>query len=466
MTAGRTGFVMQFFYSRNKLERNMMLEKLTNPLREEESHKTFLVLGIFLGLMLSLFMPLFNEPDGQYHLAVSGRIVNTIVDTSRYGEYEIGTGMDGQQSSYEDGTHFEKYYLNKAVFIDAANLPRNIKFTYYNYVYWGHLIPAFGLKIGSLIYPSLGVMVTIGRTLNMLVSVVLVYLIIKRLKAAKLLYLAVYLSPVVLNSFASLSYDSTGYIAVGFLLMQCINLIADREYRITKSSALLTLFSIIFTAKQNYWLLLLLYAYCFVEYQLQDDSKVKQIYRSIRSFLSRHKLLSLIGFALPAFALAYVITLRYGGIVQVAKRFFLTTVFAYSKAFGVNSWFSEPYPSFNNMPTWTTALWVILIFTLLFSLEKFNKRKEVSLLALFLFVLGIVGVYFMQLNYNGASTSYIEGVQGRYFTPTILLLALVTSFTTLTIKVKERYFLTAFAYLTVILTNGMMLFNTIINLMR
>ncbi|MGR1376756.1 hypothetical protein UW650_08435, partial [Streptococcus agalactiae] len=71
---------------------------------DKNLHKTYFILGLTITIVLSLLMPFFNEPDGQYHLAVSGRISNNIIDTSYYGEYNIDSGMRRQSTSYRDGT--------------------------------------------------------------------------------------------------------------------------------------------------------------------------------------------------------------------------------------------------------------------------------------------------------------------------------------------------------------------------
>lgn len=149
---------------------------------DKNLHKTYFILGLTITIVLSLLMPFFNEPDGQYHLAVSGRISNNIIDTSYYGEYNIDSGMRRQSTSYRDGTRFEKYYLNKANFVDGNHLPREINYSKHNFVFWGHLVPAVGLFLGKFVYPSIGVMITVARLFSSFVSITLVALIIRYVK--------------------------------------------------------------------------------------------------------------------------------------------------------------------------------------------------------------------------------------------------------------------------------------------
>ncbi|MEQ9764770.1 DUF2142 domain-containing protein [Streptococcus sp. ZJ151] len=411
-----------------------MKSKLLVLFEESQIHKVFLVLGMSLGTMLCLFMPLFNEPDGQYHLAVSGRIANNIIDTSRYGDPAVASGMLRQKQSYKDGTHFEKYYLNKAYFVKPSSVPRNIRYSKIDFVYWGHIVPAIGLKVGKLIYPSIGVMITAARLTSLIVCVSTLYAIIKRLKAAKYIYFFVFLSPVALNSFASLSYDATGFVLVALFISIVINTIVDGE--LTKRRRLRLYFSgflLIIGAKWNYWLLLVWLP--FLEYHYNPVLEfLRQKLAGVKAYLwSGKKRLLLVG-TLAAFlmlAVMWILSIRHGGLLVVIRRFIMT--FAYSYAgLGVHnndltSWLASPYPTFNFMPTWTTSAWYLFLFLVLLAEDKFIRSKRIAYFALGLFLIGVIGVFYIMLDYNGASTSYIEGVQGRYFTPTLVLLQLFFS---------------------------------------
>lgn len=450
-----------------------MTLKIVNCISDKYLHKIYFVISLFFITLFSIFMPLFNEPDGQYHLAVTGRVAHNIIDTSRYGEKFIGTGVKSQEESYKDKTHFETYYLNKAQFIEPKNLPRNIKFNYYNFVYFGHIIPAIGLIIGKIVYPSIGVMVTFARLTSGLLYTLSVYVIIKKLRKFKLLYTALYLSPVVINSFASLSYDSLGFVIVGLFLMLLINKIEEKdsvkiENNYPKNSFMILLSSLllIFGSKQNYWILLLLLPV----YYYFDNSTFKKWIDNMRMRFSNLTKTQYLGLGLVGLVLmlisSFVISMPYGGILVIARRYFMTIIFSYGKTFGVNSWFSEPYPHINSMPSWTSALWIVLMILILFSEKTTVKHPFIGYYTFALFILGIFGVYYIQLGYNGANTSYIEGVQGRYFTPTILLLSYFFSSLNSNFKPAKKYSLQLVLLITVVVTNSMLLFNTLIDLLR
>ncbi|MGV7660217.1 hypothetical protein PJM47_30970, partial [Mycobacterium kansasii] len=68
------------------------------------------------------------------------------------------------------------------------------------------------------------------------------------------------------------------------------------------------------------------------------------------------------------------------------------------------------------MPIWTATVWYLLLFILPFSEEKYIKSKVISYGAVIIFILGVFATYYGFLNFGDGSSSYIQGVQGRYFT--------------------------------------------------
>lgn len=448
------------------------MKKIMQLLEPKNIHKSYLILSLTIGTIFSLFMPLFNEPDGQYHLAVSGKVVNTIIDTSRYGEPKIDSGMTRQGSSFKNGTRFEKYYLNKAVFISDKEMPRDVRYSLLDFTFWGHLIPAIGLLIGKFIYPSIGVMITVARLLSVLINSIFLYLIIKYLKFGKLLYFSIFLSPVAMNSFASLSYDTTGFVTVAFLMMLVFNTLEDKKIsKKTRYMFGLAATFILLGAKWNYWLLIVLWPILELTYTNYFASFRKFILLSVERITSKKRNIFLFCLFLLFFGLvvAIILTRNHGGLFLVVQRYLMT--FGYNYA-GMNllsnditSWLAAPYPSQNYIPTWISAVWYLMIFLVLFSEKKFVKNKFLGYLALSLFFIGVFGVYYTMLDYNGARTSYIEGVQGRYFTPTLLLIQLFASSTMPRLNRPARQLIPIYISLLVIVSNILLLFDTVVGLL-
>lgn len=432
-------------------------------------HKTFLVVGLLITMTFSFLLPFFNEPDGQYHLAVSGRISNSVIDTSKYGEYKIISGMKSQKESYKDGTRFEKYYLDKANFISWKSAPREVNYSVFNFVYWAHVVPAIGLNIGKVIYPSMGVMITFARLFSSYLSIIAITFIIKYLKKAKLVYFAVFLSPVALNSFASLSYDATGFVITAAFVALLINIIVDKT--ISKKRLILLAFLsllVILACKQNYWLLLLLIPFVLLETNIPRLSKFKKLLDNFLTLYRQSIWLKLLTFIIIILGL-FMISIPHGGIFVVIRRYLMTFGYNYSGSEllsnDITSWLAAPYPSFNYIPTWVSAVWYLMFFAVLLSEDKFVFNKFIGKLFLIFFFLGIFGVFYIMLEYNGARTSYIEGVQGRYFTPTLVLLQVFVSSVKTGLNSSAKRVVPVVLLLLVLCSNGLLLFDTVVSLM-
>lgn len=436
--------------------------------------KLFVVLGLFLGTMLSLMMPLFNEPDGQYHLAVTGRVINSVIDTSRYGEYNVSSGMYGQEESYLNRTHIEKYYFNKAKFIEFSKVPRTIKFTKTNFVYWGHVVPAIGMLIGKLVYPSMGIMITFARFFSTLFFVVCQYFILKRLKMGRLLFFAVSLSPMVMNQVASLSYDMTTFLIMSYFFMLVINCVVKESVskRDLVEFGIATILIILATKMNSIIFLLLVPAILyFYNIEIPQLNRVRKKLRFLKILIFKNKKILYISGIISIFvmgAVSYVVTLPMGGLKRVIFRFVRQLIFRDDDRIVdyAYSWFTAPYLGFNHTVMWQYLLWILVIFFILLTERKYRIKTGITYLAILLFVLNIIGVYFVQLSYGGSNAA-ILGVQGRYFTPYFLVLALTLPNERFSSTLVSNWnwvpVLTSF---TIVVTNVLLVFGTLYGLMN
>ncbi|MGT2832078.1 DUF2142 domain-containing protein [Streptococcus halotolerans] len=447
------------------------MKKIFNIFKDKKLHKVYITLAITLGTIFSLFMPFFNEPDGQYHLAVSGMVTDSIIDASQYNEYKVDSGMFRQSEFYKNGTRLETYYFNRGSFVEKDKVPRNIRLSYFDFTFWGHLVPGIGLFLGKHIYPSMGVMITTARFLSTIVNSTIIYFVIKKVKKGKLLFCLVFLSPVVINSFASLSYDSTGFVAVGLFLMLVINTVVDGCINSNKRvQFLLSTLLILFGAKWNYWLFILFWPvleFTYTDYFKNIRLKVYDK-ANVNSWSKKNKILALVlGFLLTSLVLI-ILTRNHGGIFRVLQRYLMTFGYNYSGSEllsnDISSWLVAPYPSQNYMPVWITAVWYLFFFLVIFMEQKFVKRKVIGLLSFLFFIVGVLGVYYTMLSYNDARTSYIEGVQGRYFTPTLLLLQITASSMKPRLNRYGRQIVPVLLFVLIIVTNLLLIFDTTVGL--
>ena len=441
-------------------------------------HKIYLIVSILLGMILAIGMPFFNEPDGQYHYVASSNMVNLSNDISAYGEVDIGTGIDQQIKAYQQGGYFQKYYLTKIVEMPMSKQPRegvtknpNAK----SFIFWGHQIPALGLWIGHEIYPSIGMMITTARLFSVVMNSLLMFLIIKFVKKGKMIFVALSLTPVTLNSFASLTYDSLSFVLVAWLMAIVINSLVDQQIKWWRWVELgVASSAIYFGAKTNFKVLLLLVPVLIAMFLFP------RLYRKLSlscSYLWTNRknlvLLIFLGGVLIFGVLLLLMSLIHNGIFYSIYRFIINYTVNFKSSLSVGSVFynllGSPYPNINNTPAWVSMIWYIVLFAVLLSEDKFIKSKFISLASMVIFLLGITAVYYVYMTYTptGAPVANLtilgqmQGLQGRYFTPTLFLLLFITCQEKFKIKIKGSKGILLFVTGTAVVTNVLLLFSTL-----
>ena len=446
--------------------------------KKSKVHKIYLIVSILLGMILAVGMPFFNEPDGQFHYVVSSNMVNLSNDISAYGEVSIGTGIDQQVKAYQQGDYFQKYYLTKVVEMPMNKQPRqgltgnpSIK----SYSFWGHLIPAMGVWIGHKIYPSMGMMITTARLFSVLINSLLMFLIIKSVKKGKMIFAALSLTPVTLNSFASLSYDSLSFILVAWLIALVINSLVDQEIRWWRWVELAVASgAIYFGAKTNFKVLLLFIPVLIAMFVFP------KLYQKLSLFCSnlwankKALALSLLGVMSLIFVnLIVLLGLRHNGIFYSIYRFIINYVVNLNPGITSASVFQtllgSPYPFINNSPTWVNMIWYVVLFATLLNEDKFIKNKLIPIVGAGIFLLGIAAVYYVYMTYtstgapvsNATLVGQMQGLQGRYFTPTLFLLLFVTCYEKFKIKIIGQKGVLLFVMGTAMITNVLLLVSTL-----
>lgn len=417
---------------------------------DKNLHKIYFVVAVVIGIILSIGMPLFSEPDGQWHYSVSSNIVHLSNDLSAYGE-PVGTGMETQKIAYQRGNRFEKYFENQIVKMPIEKIPRTNSIPpVLNFNFLGHIVPALGVWLGYHIYPSVGVMVVVGRLVSSLISSFAICMIIKYLKRGKLLFAALSLTPVIVATTASLSYDTLSYIAALLVFMITINVYEARG--INRKYALAMFVTTVFVmigTKTNIKILVALFPLVIFILFLQ---RRKEQGKGTFFKLSRRKLivLSAVALGLIMLALGSLLMLRPTFLFSVYRIIINFTV-NLAPGLSTNNMFigllASPYPGYNYMPYWVAGAWYVLLTLVILVEEKFVTSKLLSLGALGLFLANFLGVYhgfltFLGGGHNPAPNSIvvgsIYGQQGRYFTPFIPLLAFGLSNSVLSLKVLPK----------------------------
>lgn len=394
--------------------------------------RVFLLLAIIAGLFFALVQPLFIEPDASYHFDKSTYLSNTVVDRSKadfpvedYQSQPIPfTTISGMM---KDGTYFKNFFEKKLPVVSRSKVADKRALG----TSWTkdpmHIVPALGVKVGHAIYPSIGVMVITARLFSLIFFIVSMYFIIKKLKAYKMIFAMISLTPVSIQIAASLSYDCFNYVACAWLIATLINLAVDinegKKLTIVNFVARVILPTIVvYFSKSNSRLLFLLLLMTFLAFIAQ---MVKVKLKKWQVVLATSAVL-IVGAIF--YALQYQHQLR-----MVINKFIYT--------------FMEPYYSVLTtqvisgtstvaVPAWFYPIQYTALILLLLSYTKERVPRWFAWTGLALNLINLFGVLFKFAVNPDFAEHVITGPQGRYFTVFLLLLAPI--FTLLAQKISVK----------------------------
>lgn len=221
---------------------------------KKKTINAFMLIVLLFGL-ISLFAsyPLSNGDEG-FHMAKSYSMFSARYpkETSekRLREIELTAISQPKQIS------IRKFYGEKIESVANDGIKFNV-LTDQNLtskIDVGHLVPAIGLLLGRLIYPSYGVMLLSARLFNLIFFLGGMYLIFKRAKFDHLIFLMIFTVPF-MQKIASPSYDIFAFLAVAafgtnFLYLSQLKKVSD----VRKEDVVYTLMTIalILLTKLNY----------------------------------------------------------------------------------------------------------------------------------------------------------------------------------------------------------------------
>lgn len=438
---------------------------------ENKIHKIYFVLAVVIGIILSVGMPLFSEPDGQWHYSVSTNMVHLSNDLSAYGE-PVGTGLNVQKSAYQRGNHFEQYFENKIVKMPIQNIPRTNSIPpVLSSNFLGHLIPAIGVWIGYHIYPSAGVMIVVGRLFSSIISSFIICLIIKKIQKGKLVVFALSLTPVIAGTLASLTYDTFSYLLALLVFLITTNLLVTKQITWKRIASIgIVSVLIVLGAKTNVKLLLLLFPlvlFILVFEKFKDKRKIHFEFRGRKLWIFSMVILGFI-----VIAMGIIFTIKPSLIFSI-YRIIINFSVNLSPSLSMNNIFlgllASPYPSYNYMPYWVAGAWYVIIL-LSMLVDKYPISKWVGLGAIAIFFINFLGVYHGFLTFQGGGYApaprsvimgSIYGQQGRYFTPFLLVLALALASSKIRLQVVSGQAVLWLSAMLAIVSNIILLFATL-----
>lgn len=449
-----------------------IIEELPKSVRRKPKqlwpiHKIYLLLSLTIGLIFSLALPVFQEQDGQYHFETSAALAGLPVNLSNIESIKSYHGLKEQARSHQVGGYFAQYYTQKVELLPLKEIPRipnSAAFNGFNYDLIGHLIPAIGVRIGYHIYPSVGVMTLVARLLSVSLTSFAMYAIIKWVKRYKVLFAAVMLSPVVMASAASLTYDTLNLLLIALLAAYCINLLVAPTVSFKdelRTSGIFSLIAIFSLKTSNVPFLI-------IPFLILGHQKLQDYYQNSSDGERHQERIEkriLIGSGIALLVALVIWCYRNidmsGAIYHLYETFFARRNIEIQDE--ITRVFSQTNSYANAMPVWMSILWVIVIAFALFSESPFFNARFIARATGGVIIFSVLAIYLKMMENFSSSTIFtkITGVQGRYFTPIVFLLPIVAGNKDRKLYVTPQSTIIHLMGAAVVLTNSVFLINTL-----
>ena len=405
----------------------------------KKPENVFISLSLFFGVLSAILVPQLSVSDENMHyLRAYGISQGRVESGSRC---TLPKDVAKRAGSVYEGNFSSDY--SKPIDRSSLNIDKCSSASGYPPIM--HLPQAIGIGIANTIHGSLGITILFGRLFNLIFYSIALYFIIKWVRVGKWAFVATGLFPLMIHLSASLSGDCMANIAIFTTVAALLNLFSQKR-PMTRRQQLLIVFIFCFSILTKSVSILLLFPLIFLPKHLFSPNKNKKIPFNVRKW-------SLIIFASVLAGLCLMLWL------QIYTQPLLTTGAAHNPLhsnplkfiailfntyinprlsvsddiirgiIGAFSAFKYGLPLFVLIPS----------FSLLFlSLLHYNKKDQ-ELLGeqtgkLAVYNLATIGMFVCAVSYAmytawallpfrfGEGAYYADGVQGRYFTATAVML--------------------------------------------
>ncbi len=416
--------ILFFFFLKNQRKKAFPLEK------------TYLFIAIFFGLLYIFAFPLSQLPDERSDYLRSLEVAN----------FHATSVQKGTAVGREFSTHIDKVYSSETYedMKDVSNLKLNEETKFYTfsnkslYAFVCYLPQALGIGISSLLGFSIVFQSLLGKIFNYAFFVLLMYLSIKYIPFKKILVFFIALLPMTVQEAASLSPDAMT-IAVSVALISFVLYFRNGTIKKLQIKHLVCLSLLVIALSMCKIVYLPL---CFLIFLIPQErfqsKKQKYLFCSILSIvviilnltwlnISSQYLVAFESRSNSSEQLKYILSnpIRYIGTI-------FNTIDSYSITY-LGQMVGQSLGVFNVQ---TSSVMVIVSLVILFYLiVKREKTKEVKeavfsfkeKIFILLMALGTLLLMFTSLymQWTAVYSDFVDGVQGRYFIPLLLVFAML-----------------------------------------
>ena len=427
---------------------------------KENIENAYIVLATFFGIAMLFLIPPFNVPDEGAHFIKS--FETSYINNNDGGYSHLSKSIEDFFYKYVQGSHdgSTKYngknYLSDFLQNGEYDIrSENVKsYTNTKFLSVVPYIPSIiTIAIGRLINLSPLLLVVIGKFTNLLITITLCYMAIKKIPCFKKVLFVIALFPIFLHQAAAINMDWLTNLS-SLLIVTCVFYYRQTEKEIgIKDIALMSLIAIILAyCKFGYFPILLMVL--LIPNEKFKDKKYAIIFKTlfiiVPSLLSYLQNSSLgISEDNPYYSFEFALSHPFSAMkvyfATAFERMPLDIFRGLFDGFGVSTQWHSSLVLYI-----LVALYVILIATSGNGEKQFNwKERTLMLILSFLMICIIYSAMFFGWTYFGAPT--IDGLQPRYFIPPVILIYLAITNNAIKLDVKNKNIIYSFSMIAIYL---------------
>ncbi len=396
--------------------------------------KIFLAIAIPIGLLYCFLNPIGKVPDEDMHIRKAMAIAQGNFFSHANEDGEASDDFDKKLDDLVNRDIYSYQDLKNRFNIEENGEKEPMGYTTMAlYFPLCHIPQALGIVVARIFNQNLIVQCYLARISNFLVAISIVYFAIKYMPFKKEVLLFIALLPIVFNELASLSSDALTVSSILLFISYVLHIKYDKDKIDKKDIIVLATFSIIIALCKIVYLPICFFILVLPK-EVFNSKKEKNIvlaiilaastiFNLLWLLYSKRFLADFTGAVDTPGQIKYVLTSPIQYVLIIFR-----TISTYAEYY-LFSLFGEGLGDYNMQasPLYVIASYSIMLFLLI---ANYDGKKKVDLktrIVSFALILIVTALIFtsIYISWNPVGSIRVEGVQGRYFLPLIILIPFI-----------------------------------------
>lgn len=407
-------------------------------------HRLFLVISIGLGIIYMLMLPVRTVPDEDAHIVTAYNISNKLLGTDELSSNgKIYMRYCDTHASYLDRPRDEQIVdlLGEYFSLPSQEDKIMVETTYgrggLNEPLESYILSAIGITVGRVLGLGGAMTLLLGRLFNYILYVFVTYFAIKRIPFGKISLLIISAFPMVMQQAMSYSYDSLTLASIMMFVSYFCLFMSDKDALNIKEFLIMFLNCIIISRIKNSAYIPLLFVLLIPIFKYRKDSRRKKLAQQLLIILvvvAIFMVVSKVAEGMLADVSTVTMPTNYytiGFFLEHPKKLLMIIVNTVMQKFDFYLYTLVGYSLSHfdiYMPSFVAVIYLFILFISMLQNEgekaSFNNwEKVLSVLWSLVSAGGIMMALLTGFTVMGQNR--IEGVQGRYFLPQLILLSQV-----------------------------------------